>query len=149
MSAIAHSFLKMLCHFATSHCCHHTEIYQQCQNLRIMKLSLYVQKLLILHLVWKPNRRLQQGSYFLIMRFTLVLIWRNNFSKYGRAIAKSILGPVLTIVFSSNILSTNFLIHLLIKSGEYFSIKIIFNVSTSWWNLTKTGHKLKHQNNKI
>ena len=62
-------------------------------------LSLNVKKLLILHLVWKTNRILQYGSLFFIMQLILVRIWRDNLSKYGRAIIKFFIGTVLTTGF--------------------------------------------------
>ena len=51
-------------------------------------LSFNVKKLLILHLVWKTNRKLQYGSLFFIMQLILVRIWRDNLPKYGRPITK-------------------------------------------------------------
>ena len=55
-------------------------------------LSLNVKKLLILHLVCKTNQILKYGSLFFIMQLILVHIWRDNLSKYGRAITKFLLG---------------------------------------------------------
>ena len=50
----------------------------------------------MLHLVWKPSWTLQYEILFSIMRLTLVRIWRDNLSKYSRAITKFFLGTVLT-----------------------------------------------------
>ena len=79
-------------------------------------LSLNVKKLLILYLVWKANWILQNGSLFFIMKLILVRIWRDDLSKYGRAITKLFLGTVLTTSLGASILSNNSLMHLSTKS---------------------------------
>ena len=79
-------------------------------------LSLNVKKLLILHLVWKANWILQNGSLFFIMQLILVRIWRDDLSKYGRAITKLFLGTVLTTGLGASISSKNYLMHLSTKS---------------------------------
>ena len=66
-------------------------------------LSLNVKKLLIFLLVWKANRILQYGSLFFIMQLILVRIWRDDLSKYGRAITKLFLGTVLTTGLGASI----------------------------------------------
>ena len=82
-------------------------------------LSLNVKKLLILHLVWKTNRILQYESLFFIMWLILVRIWRDNLSKYDRAITKLFLVTVLTIGLGASILSKNSLTHLLTKVAVF------------------------------
>ena len=79
-------------------------------------LSLNVKKVLILHLVWKTNQILQYGSLFFIMRLIFVHIWRDNLSKYGRAITTFFLGTVLTTGLGASISSKNSLMHLSTKS---------------------------------
>ena len=78
-------------------------------------LSLNVKKLLILQLVFKKNRILHYESLFFIMRLNLVRIWRDNFPKHGRAIAKFFFGNVLTTDFDASILSKKFLMYLSTK----------------------------------
>ena len=46
------------------------------------------------------------------MQLILVLIWRDNLTKYGRDITRSFLGAVPTTVFGASILSRNSLMHL-------------------------------------
>ena len=79
-------------------------------------LSLNVKKLQILHLVWKTNRILQYGSFFFIMQFILVRIWRDKLPEYGRPITKFFLETVLTTGLAVSILSKNSLMHLSTKS---------------------------------
>ena len=110
-------------------------------------LFLNVKKLLILHFIWKTNRILQYESLFFIMRLILVLIWRDSWPKYGRAITKLFLGTVLTIALGASILSKNYLMHLSTKSRrQLFLYKILLTLSISWWNLIKSEHKLKPRN---
>ena len=49
------------------------------------------------------------------MRLNLVRIWRDNFPKHGRAIAKFFFGNVLTTDFDASILSKKFLMYLSTK----------------------------------
>ena len=50
------------------------------------------------------------------MRLILVLIWRDNLPKYGRAITKLFLGTVLTTSLGASTLCKNYLMHLSTKS---------------------------------
>ena len=50
------------------------------------------------------------------MQLILVRIWRDNLSKYGRAIIKFFIGTVLTTGLGASILSKNYLMHLSTKS---------------------------------
>ena len=79
-------------------------------------MSVNVNKLLISLLAWKTIRMLQYGSLFFIMQLILVRIWRDDLSKYGRAITKLFLGTVLTTGLGASILSKNYLMHLSTKS---------------------------------
>ena len=87
-------------------------------------LSFNVKKLLILHLVWKANRISHDDSLFFIMRLILVSTWRDNLPKYGRAITKFFIGTVLIIGLGANILSKNYLMHLLTKSRMQVAVFI-------------------------
>ena len=74
-----------------------------------------------------------------IMWLILVRVWRDNLHKYY----KVLLRRLLIIVLNTIILPKNYWMHFSTNpGGKLFLNKILF-----WWNLIKSEHKLKYQNN--